>query len=121
MKRAANYFREFISDSHAASIFIAGLAFNVMIWFLIIWRLPVSASWVPLHYSYFFGIDKIGPWISAIYYPLSALFIIVINCALFIFLPGLNRRFAYILLWGALAVQALVLGAMAALIINYFG
>ncbi len=98
----------------------AGLFLNGLIWFLIIWRLPASATWIPLHYSSYFGIDWIGPWINIIYYPVISFLIIVINTAIGSLINEKYPNLTVWLFWTNLIVQLIILTSLIFLIINYF-
>jgi len=99
---------------------LTALFLNFLIWVLIIWRLPMSANWIPLHYSSYFGIDWIGPWIAITHYPAVALGIIIVNFLLPVWFTRADRRFISLLNWTAVLVQVIIFVALIFLIINYF-
>ena len=82
MSNISGFFKILLKKSELYLPFMASLLLNGLVWFLIVWRLPASATWIPLHYSSYFGIDWIGPWINIIYYPAIGLGIIALNLAL---------------------------------------
>jgi hypothetical protein len=99
---------------------LGALLFNVLIWLFITWRLPISSSWIPLHYNAYFGIDLIGPWINIIYYPLIGLIIIFINTALLIIVNDNKNILSISLVWSAVVVQLILIISLSTLIIHYF-
>jgi len=101
-------------------VIIAALFINALIWFLIIWRLPASATWIPLHYNTYLGIDWIGPWIKIIYYPSLGLLILLVNILLAAVIMPKKSQLANWLTWAALVVQFFLLLNLSLLIINYF-
>ena len=99
---------------------LGALLLNALIWLFITWRLPVSASWIPLHYNSYFGIDWIGPWINIIYYPLIGLTIIVINTVLLMIINDNKNILSITLVWSAVVVQLTLIISLSTLIIHYF-
>ncbi len=120
MKHFIFYCQIFFKEPKWFGPLLASLFFNSLIWFLIIWRLPASANWIPLYYNVYFGIGWIGPWIQAIYYPLLALIIIIINFLLGSLTYEKNLNLTRWLLWSSLLVQLIILTVVISLIINYF-
>ena len=53
---------EYYKDRFIASFWWGGLALNVSVWMLFWLFLPFQKDPVNLHYTIFFGIDKIGSW-----------------------------------------------------------
>ncbi len=99
---------------------LSGLILNGLGWFLIVWRLPASADWIPLYYNVYFGIGWIGPWLAAVYYPGIGLFILLVN---FLFCSYLGEDKVILvrwLLWTGLVAQFFILLTIITLIINYF-
>lgn len=99
---------------------LAGLILNGLGWFLIVWRLPASADWIPLYYNVYFGIGWIGPWFSAVYYPGIGLAILALNFLLGAYLSEDKIVLIRWLLWVACLAQFFILLTIVTLIINYF-
>lgn len=121
MNKLKLFLQQAVEEPKIFSPILTGLLMNALTWFLIVWRLPVSAAWIPLHYNSYFGIDWIGPWWNIIYYPVAGLLTIIFNLVLMAWLPGLDRRFALLLNWVSALVNFIVLVALILLIVNYFG
>lgn len=120
MNKLRIFFAQIVQEPKIYSPFLAGLFLNFLIWALIIWRLPMSVNWIPLHYNSYFGIDWIGPWTAVTHYPAVALGIIIINLLLPVWLTKADRRFINLLNWTAVLVQVIIFIALIFLIINYF-
>lgn len=99
---------------------LAGLILNGLGWFLIVWRLPASADWIPLYYNVYFGIGWIGPWLAAVYYPGLGLLILLLNFGLCSRLGEDKITLMRWLLWSAASAQFFILITIVTLIINYF-
>lgn len=121
MNKLRLFWPQLFQEPKIYSPVLASLFLNILMWFLIIWRLPISAVWIPLHYNSYFGIDWIGPWYKIIYYPAVSLLMVVLNLVLLALITKIDRRIAYLLNWAGVLVQLIVLTALVFLIINYFG
>ena len=120
MNRIRQFSKILYSQSQFYLPFITSLFINGLIWLLIIWRLPASTTWIPLHFSSYFGIDWIGPWVQITYYPLIGLAIIILNFFLASMEYNKNRQLAFWLIWTGFIVQLFILTSLIFLIINYF-
>jgi len=100
--------------------FIFSLLLNLLIWLMIILRMPVTSSWIPLHYNAHLGIDWIGPWILIFIYPGIGLLAIIVNTILIYYLSRQEPVFLPLLSFISLLVQLIILTGIIVLLIKYF-
>lgn len=58
---------------------LAGLIINFLVWAFVIIKVRPQPEPIPLHYTIAFGIDRIGPWYSAMMVPLSGTMMALAN------------------------------------------
>lgn len=119
-KNFNNLINEFSSKPAFCWPFLLSLLLNIFLWLLLIWRIPPTTSWIPLHYNVYFGIDWLGPWVYIFIYPLLGLFFILFNVYLAIFLQPKGPFLSRLLIWTGLLIQLLIILSLSTLIINYF-
>ncbi|MBU2575549.1 hypothetical protein KKF64_00420 [Patescibacteria group bacterium] len=51
----------------------------LILWFFAIWRYQVSADFVPLHYTIYFGLDRFGPKFDLFLFPTLGTVILILN------------------------------------------
>lgn len=100
--------------------FIGSLFFNALCWLLILWRLPISINWIPLHFNTFFGIDWIGPWIQIFIYPALGLAIIIINLLINILVFLKEKYISFLLNYSALITQFIIFTGLIIILIRFF-
>jgi hypothetical protein len=99
---------------------IISFLLNCLIWFLILWRIPPTSAWIPLHYYVFFQIDWLGPWIYIFIYPMIGLLFFLANIVIASFIEIKEPLLCKFLLWSSVAIQAFLILNISALIIFYF-
>lgn len=55
------------------------LFFNFTIWFLLWWFIPHNAESIFLHYTIYFGVDRVGDWKEIFFLPAEGLFLLLLN------------------------------------------
>ena len=120
MNKIGKFFSLLIKQPEFYLPFMASLFINGLIWLMIVWRLPATSTWIPLHFSSYVGIDWIGTWIKITYYPGISLLVIALNIFLAALEYNKNRRLALWLVWTGLIIQIFILISLTFLIINYF-
>ncbi len=58
---------------------IFGLVINLLLWLLMYFRMPIQVEPIVLRYNIYVGINLIGPWYAAYYFPAVGLLIFLIN------------------------------------------
>ena len=87
-----------------ASLFVLSV-----IWFLAIWRFQVSESFIPLHYTIYFGFDRFGPKFDLFLFPTLGSIIMIVNLAITrIVLEG-NKLWQGVLLGLTLLMELILL------------
>lgn len=99
---------------------ILSLLMNALIWLFLLWRLPATTNWIPLHFNTYFGIDWIGPWIQIFIYPVIGFLVIIINLIVNLLVYNKERSLIHILNYSSLLVQVIILTGLFTLFIRYF-
>lgn len=99
---------------------VGSLLINSLIWLIIIWRVPVSSEWIPLHFNVFFGIDWIGPWLGVFVYPAVGLMIILFNLFLIFLVYVKSLLLVRILSFSSLVTQTIILFGLLILLVKFF-
>ncbi len=103
-------------------MFATSLAINLAAWLLLLfrtWGLRAEVPQFALHYTIYFGIDRLGPWWQIFRGPLIGLVFIVINGVLAGLLMPRDR--VWMMLVGAAAVileVLILLGAVVVVLLN---
>jgi|SaaInlStandDraft_5_1057022.scaffolds.fasta_scaffold00005_71 hypothetical protein len=100
--------------------FLISLILNILIWIILLIKVPVSGSGIPLHYNIYFGIDWFGSWVMVFTYPFVGILIIIIN-----FLISLKLQLKEVFLTKLIGffnilIQLILLLGIATLLLNYF-
>lgn len=95
----------------AACVLLVGF-----LWFLAVWRWRLSADFVPLHYTIYFGLDRFGPKSDLALFPTLGSVVVGVNLALSAKLFSENR-FGRLVFLVATALLAATLLASFVLII----
>lgn len=70
----------FLGDRRALALtFLVALLLNGATWAFLRFRIPPTGELIPVHYTIYFGIDRLGSWISLFVLPLSGFVILIIN------------------------------------------
>ena len=99
---------------------IASLFINGIIWFILIWRLPLSVKWIPLHYNTYLDIDWIGPWIAIFIYPLISLLIVIVNFVILLNVFKKEQVLSTLINFTSLIIQVVILIGLLTILIKYF-
>ncbi|MCX6746127.1 MAG: hypothetical protein NTX00_03870 [Candidatus Parcubacteria bacterium] len=104
--------------------FIFSLLLNLVIWFILYWKLhPLSYSaetdygQIYLHYNIYFGIDNIGSWYGAFIIPILGLFIILFNNLLAYIFYVREKLLSYVLIFTQSFLQIVLFAAAIFLIL----
>lgn len=86
-----------VSDHHAASVvpltlamlkgyqrrlWMAAGGMNGILWLLLLFAVRPSAETVTLHYTIYFGVDRVGAWYQLFLVPLAGLIVFAVNAVL---------------------------------------
>jgi len=103
---------------------LLSLLFNILIWYLIYYKLrplvaflPEDQSFIPLHYNVFLGIDSFGHWQNIFYLPAFGLLFWLINLVVGFFLYNSKKLASYFLCISSLFCQIILLIACALIIL----
>lgn len=88
---------------------IGSLLINGLLWFFLYRNFPASSDPVFLHYTVFFGVDRIGPWYHIFLLPLSGFLILVLNGVFAWLVSEREWAVSLFLLWTAFFLQGFFL------------
>ncbi len=98
------------------SLITGGLA-NLALWPMIYFGLPHLAEPIVLRYNIFMGINLIGPWLNAFYFPLAGLVIGIFNFFLAKAVYKKEKLASYFLILTALSCQLILVVFLALLLV----
>ncbi len=113
--------QDFFRNSVVHWMLIASILLNLGCWGVLLFFVRPVDFPIILHYNVYFGVDIIGIWWQAYFFPLISLAIMLINTVLAYFaFSSQERIISYVLLLSALLVQigALIVAA-SIILINY--
>lgn len=88
---------------------IFSIIFNILLWILFYFRIPIQIEPIILRYNIYVGINLIGPWQNVFYFPLAGLLIIILNFILAKWVYKKDRLPANFLVITALISQIILL------------
>ncbi len=115
-----NHLKDFSSKPSIYWPYLLAFILNIFLWIILIYRIPPTTSWIPLHYNVYFGIDWLGPWMYIFIYPIIGLLILLFNGILGIMLQTKEPFLSKQLIWTGLLAQLFIIFSLLALIINYY-
>jgi len=80
----------------------------IFLWLLAIWRYRISADFISLHYTIYFGLDRFGPKIDLFLFPTLGTVILVLNIIIARMVIEDNRLWQLILFGLTLAMQIIL-------------
>jgi len=84
------------------------IVFNLLVWVLFYFRIPIQVEPIALRYNIYVGINLIGPWHHVFWFPLAGLIIIIFNFILAKKLFKSEKILAHFLTLTALICQILL-------------
>lgn len=109
-------------DRHLAILFGMSLAINLTAWFLLLlrtWGLRGEVTQFALHYTIYFGIDRLGAWWQIFRGPFAGLVVLVINLALAGFMLARERAWSLVVGVATALLEVLILlGAIVVILLN---
>lgn len=99
----------YLKDKPISFSLIAGLVINFALWLLLYFRIPIQIEPIVLRFNIYVGINLIGPWHNAFYFPLIGLLIIILNFILARLIFKKDRLSAHFLMTTALMAQIILL------------
>lgn len=88
---------------------ITSLLINGLLWFFLYRNFPASTEPVFLHYTVFFGVDRIGPWYYIFLLPLAGFLILLFNTVFAWVVYRREKTISLFLLWASLFLQGFFL------------
>lgn len=116
-----------VSDHHAASVvpltlamlkgyqrrlWISAGGMNGILWLLLLFAVRPSAEPVTLHYTIYFGVDRVGAWYQLFVVPLAGLIVLAVNTMLASIYRRREVLIGSLLAGSTLAVQVLLILAV---------
>ena len=114
MESLSQYFSgrgRYIRDRSVGLNLFFSLTLNFALWIGILLQYRTAQAVVPLHYTIYFGVDRLGPWSDRLFLPAFGLLVILINAAVGYRVYSRQRMLGYILLWGCTGIQLILLVA----------
>jgi len=109
-RRFLSFFqRDFFVDSLNRIPLISALLINSIIWTLILIKIRAEAKPIPLHFNAYYGIEFVGNGFLFLELPAIGLAVLLLNVYLAAKVYKVDKLLARILLFGTLAVQAVLL------------
>ena len=93
------------------------LAFNLVLWLLLLRSVADFTAIIPIHYDIYFGINALGPGYRLLIIPGFGLAVILLNFSLAFLFFSRERILSYFLLWSSLLIQLILLLAAAAIVV----
>lgn len=97
----------------------SGLAviFNLIAWGILFLNISPQQDIIVLHYTLYFGVDKVGQWGEALYLPAIGLFVLLVNIFFAFYLEKRSRHLATVFLIMSAILQFLLLFAVIFLVL----
>lgn len=95
-------------DRPFLAILIAVFLLNGGMWGLLLWRIDPTGELVPIHYTIYFGIDRLGNWRQLFLVPLSGTVIGIVNTVIATLVYRRERVLAYLMEIAALLAQIIL-------------
>jgi len=113
--------RQIKKHPRTTAIIGSTLLLNASLWFeaLVVFMSRVDS--VPLHYTIYFGINRLGPPVQLFVIPIVASILFIINSIFSFFVSDTNRPLAILLLIFTLCWHALLLLSFSIMIYKYYG
>ncbi|MAG28682.1 hypothetical protein CL632_00850 [bacterium] len=90
-------------------LFGASLFVLFVIWFIVVWRFQASESFIPLHYTIYFGFDRFGPKFDLFLFPTLGSIIMIVNSAISKLVLKDNKLWQGVLLGLTLLMELILL------------
>ncbi len=88
----------------------SGLAFvfNLITWGILLLNITPQQDLIVLHYTLYFGVDKLGQWKEAFSLPAFGLFLILLNLYFAYYLENKSRHLSTVFLFMSTILQFLI-------------
>lgn len=100
--------------------FLISLFLNILVWVILLIKVPISSAGIPLHYNIYFGIDWFGSWIMIFSYPLIGILIVLINFFISLKLQLKEVFLTKLIGFLNILIQLILLLGLGTLLVNYF-
>ncbi len=105
--------RIFVRDRLVFVNCIIALSLQFITWVVLLWQGLVlrTSELLPLHYTIYFGIDRLGAWYEIFVPVLLGFLVFLINSIVIALVYEKQRFFAYVFVLGTVFVELVVLAA----------
>jgi hypothetical protein len=104
--------RNFLDNKILFALLLSNIFVLIFFWFIVVWRFKISADFIPLHYTLYFGFDRFGPKFDLFLFPTLSSLIFTINTVVTYKVLKKNKLWQGIMLGLTLLLQLILFSSL---------